>query len=386
MRKLLHFQIDGPWDKSLRDSGRTTDSIGDVRDQLLLELDTEETFLSLPERHAKDYAHNRDTSTLGQIFSLANGIQNDIDAVVVLARKEWTLPLKALLGACCNPFHNELSRGHRGSKPRFYIVNPDFDNDTLATLRSHLRDNGRGDMKAERSWALVTVAVPFDAQLEAYRRLLRPQDASHDLSVTMLADENIKSNFYYPRHTPAMGSLLTASCLLPAAMLGLDCIKLVEGAYAMNLHFRDSPCEENSVLQFAALSITAKSTLTAWDHSLERIADWTQAIINDGEVNELQFRLVGRDLLTRYDSAVTDLTVTHHLVPETTRMDAIPTEDHESLPMLLRQDFSKHYQSRISDGQTMTQIRLPEIDTYYLGQYFQMMMLASQIHRRLLQT
>ena len=49
--------------------------------------------------------------------------------------------------------------------------------------------------------------------------------------------------------TPAI-SVLSAVGLLPAALMGLDVVKLLEGAVAMNEHFRTAPPQENIVLQF----------------------------------------------------------------------------------------------------------------------------------------
>ena len=41
-------------------------------------------------------------------------------------------------------------------------------------------------------------------------------------------------------------------CCLPH--LGLDCMKLLEGAVAMNEHFKNAPYEENVVLQYVAVN------------------------------------------------------------------------------------------------------------------------------------
>ncbi len=48
--------------------------------------------------------------------------------------------------------------------------------------------------------------------------------------------------------------MLSPVGLLPAALLGLDCMKLLEGAVTTNEHFKHAEYNDNLVLQFVAVN------------------------------------------------------------------------------------------------------------------------------------
>ena len=60
---------------------------------------------------------------------MANGIHHEIDAVAVLGIGGSYMGARALMEACCDPYHNELTRAERGSKPRMYFEGNNVDND-----------------------------------------------------------------------------------------------------------------------------------------------------------------------------------------------------------------------------------------------------------------
>ena len=59
--------------------------------------------------------------------------------------------------------------------------------------------------------------------------------------------------FQIPDGVGGRFSILTAVGLLPAAIMGLDIVRLLEGAAAMNEHFCTAPVGENVVLDFTAV-------------------------------------------------------------------------------------------------------------------------------------
>ncbi|HBJ35831.1 MAG TPA: glucose-6-phosphate isomerase, partial [Planctomycetaceae bacterium] len=75
-------------------------------------------FYWLPQEMLDDYTKQREASELGRIFKVANSLVKDIDAVVVLGIGGSYMGARAMMDACCNPYHNELRRAGRGSKPR----------------------------------------------------------------------------------------------------------------------------------------------------------------------------------------------------------------------------------------------------------------------------
>ena len=73
---------------------------------------------------------------------------------------------------------------------------------------------------------------------------------------------------------------------LPAAMIGLDCMKLLEGAVAMNEHFETTPPAKNVVLQFVAVNHLLEKhrdlsirVLSVWSKSLESVGRWYDQLL-----------------------------------------------------------------------------------------------------------
>ena len=67
---------------------------------------------------------------------------------------------RALFESCCHPFHNELSRGERGGRPRLSFEGFNIDNDSaqglLDVLQSHPHGVDRDDLLAQ--WAMLVVS------------------------------------------------------------------------------------------------------------------------------------------------------------------------------------------------------------------------------------
>ena len=115
-------------------------------------------FFWLPEEQLAAYEQDRQGSELARIFRVANGMHDEIDAVVVLGIGGSYMGARAMMQACCDPYHNELSRGARGSKPRLYFEGNNVDNDASAALLSRLAAGGYGDSHAEQRFAVVVIS------------------------------------------------------------------------------------------------------------------------------------------------------------------------------------------------------------------------------------
>jgi hypothetical protein len=118
-------------------------------------------FFWLPEEQLAAYERDREGSELGRIFQVANGMHDQIDAVVVLGIGGSYMGARAMMEACCDPYHNELTRGGRGSKPRMYFEGNNVDNDASASLLCRLAAGGYGDSAAEKRFAIVVRAGVF---------------------------------------------------------------------------------------------------------------------------------------------------------------------------------------------------------------------------------
>ena len=102
----------------------------------------ETAFVDLPERMFADYQQTRARSELGRILAVGKRLRDAVDRVVVLDGGGSLLGARALFDAACHPYHNELSRGERGGRPRIYFVGDRLDNDAaqgLLDLLCHTR-------------------------------------------------------------------------------------------------------------------------------------------------------------------------------------------------------------------------------------------------------
>ena len=83
-------------------------------------------------------------------------------------------------------------------------------------------------------------------------------------------------------------SVFTAVGLLPASLVGIDVVRLLEGAAAMTRRFRESPVSENPVLQYVAISHLAEEKLGAtirilssWSNQLEAVGLWYDQLLSE---------------------------------------------------------------------------------------------------------
>jgi glucose-6-phosphate isomerase len=388
-------------------------------------------FFWLPEEQLQEYESKREASELGRIFKVANSIHDEIDAVAVLGIGGSYMGARAMMDACCDPYHNELTRGGRGSKPRMYFEGNNVDNDASAALLNRLSQGGYGDSAAEQRWAIVVIsksggtmetAVAFRQFLDALEsslgddaakklpRLVIPVTGKsgklHELA-TAIGCEEI---YTVPDGVGGRFSVLSSVGLLPAALLGLDCMKLLEGAVAMNDHFKNAPYSENVVLQYVAVNHLlaqhrGKSirVLSVWSKALEAVGLWYDQLL--AESNGKQGKGVTplttvntRDLHSRHQQHQQGANdkVFNNLIVESYRSDplAVGHADRNQdtlndiadkvLPDIMEAAIRGTNDALHADGRPTTDIILPRIDTHVLGQLFQMLMIATVIEGRLL--
>jgi len=307
---LTQAQIDGMADRlgELRSEMVETDRLqydsGDVPAE---KQPLDARFFWLPEEQLAAYQQSREKSELGRIFKIANGMHDQIDAVIVLGIGGSYMGARAMMEACCDPYHNELTRGARGSKPRMYFEGNNVDNDATAALLHRLAQGGYGDSPAEKRAAIVVISKSggtmetaaafrqFLAALEStlasdsqdqLGRLVIPVTGEsgklHDLAKEIGCEEILT----VPEGVGGRFSILSSVGLMPAAFLGLDCIQLLEGAVAMNEHFKNAPYAENIVLQYVAVNhLLAQHrdktirVMSVWSKSLESVGLWYDQLL-----------------------------------------------------------------------------------------------------------
>lgn len=388
-------------------------------------------FFWLPEEMLAAYEKDRNKSELGRIFQVANSIHDEIDAVAVLGIGGSYMGARAMMEACCDPYHNELKRGARGSKPRMYFEGNNVDNDATAALLSRLAAGGYGDSPAEKRHAIVVIsksggtmetAVAFRQFLAALecslgadaarelRRLIIPVTGDsgklHELAEAIGCEEI----FSVPDGVGGRFSVLSAVGLMPAALLGLDCIRLLQGAVDMNEHFRTASFDQNVVLQYVAVNhlLATKRdknirVMSVWSKSLESVGLWYDQLLAESNGKEglgvtPLTTLNTRDLHSRHqqhqqgrnDKVFNNVIVEsyrcdHLAVGKSSRnQDALNDLADKTLPQIMNAAIQGTNDALHEDGRPTTNIVLPHIDTHVLGQLFQMLMIATVIEGRLL--
>lgn len=229
--------------------------------------------IDLPDRLLADYGRERPASELFAILRAARRIRDTVDRVIVLSGVGSVLATRAVFESCCHPFHNELSRGERGGRPRLSFAGFALDNDSAQGLLDLVAPPGRprGSDLLDR-WALIVVGgagrtretvlttrlflAALAESVGSDRRLLA------ELVVPIAAAEpghgdparilGCVDAFAIPGAVDPGFSPFTAASLLPAAVVGMDVVRLLQGAAAMSRRFREAPLGSNPALDFAA--------------------------------------------------------------------------------------------------------------------------------------
>lgn len=386
-------------------------------------------FLQLSERMLDDYRQHRHTSELGRVLKVAHDLREKVDRVVVLGIGGSYMGAKALMEACCDPYFNELSRGERGSRPRMYFEGNNVDNDASTGLLKLLGGGQPAKSVADR-WAIVVIsksggtmetAVAFRQYLAALRsscggdeQLLRelviPVTGKSGRLAELSAAIGCPQVFSVPDGVGGRFSVLSSVGILPAALLGINVVELLEGAIAMNEHFRTAPIEENVILNFVGVGHLLEThrklnirVLSVWAKALETFGLWYDQLFAESlgkhERGATPFSTVNtRDLHSRAqqhqegrrDKLITNVIVDRWrcdpLVVGRSDLDQDKLNEFadRTLPELMSAAIAGTNQSYRDDGRPTADIHLPQLREATLGQLLQMLMIATVVEGRLM--
>lgn len=386
-------------------------------------------FIELPDRLLADYRAQRERSELGRILATARRIAEQVDRLVVLGIGGSYMGARALFEACCHPYHNELSRGDRGGHPRIYFEGNNVDNDASQGLLD-LLGRERAATGVEDRWAIAVIsksggtletAVALRQYLAALRQsckrdaakiaqLVVPVTGASGRLFDLAAAIGCPDVFFIPDGVGGRFSIFTAVGLLPAAILGLDIVALLNGAAAMNARFKSAPPGENPVLDYVAVGHLMEQlngatirVLSVWGKGLEAAGLWYDQLLSEslGKAGQgaTPITVVNtRDLHSRgqqHQEGRRDKLITNVIVDSVRRdrlavghseldQDQLNSLSGKTLPDIMAAAIQGTNQAYAEDARPTADLHLPRLDESSMGQFFQMMMLATVVEGRLI--
>ncbi len=384
-------------------------------------------FLEMPERILDAYQSDRANSELGRILACASRLREQVDKVVVLGIGGSYMGARAMMDCCCQPYHNEYSRGERGGRPRMYFEGNNIDNDWSQQLIHFLAADSAHKTGPEGKWAIVVISksggtLETAAALRQFLRQLESATGRENLpdyvvpvtgETGKLADLataiGCRDRFIVPDGVGGRFSVLSPVGLLPGAILGINIVEMLEGAAAMNSHLRTEPLGKNAVLDYVAVNHLLEANgidvrvMSVWSKSLESAGLWYDQLLAESlgknEQGALPLTCVNsRDLHSRaqqHQEGIRDK-VMNNVIVDSWRHAPLPVGSSDldqdqlneladkTLPDIMSAAIAGTNQAYHEDNRPTTNLHLPAANENALGQFFQMMMLATVIEGRLI--
>jgi glucose-6-phosphate isomerase len=373
-------------------------------------------FLSVPERLL-----GPERAELDRLIATGNRLASQCDRVVVLGIGGSYMGARAMFEACCHPYHNELPRKRRGGRPRLYFEGNNVDNDAVQGLLDLL--------EGDQDWAIIVIsksggtletAAAFRIFYDCLRKGLPAGDARlrervvavtgakgglRDLATAL----QLKDVFTIPEGVGGRFSALTPVGLLPAAVVGVEVIPLLEGAAAMNERFRTAPPLQCPPLAYAGLARLMETRrgctirlLSTWGKRLEALGLWYDQLLSESlgkqGLGATPITVVNtRDLHSRgqqHQEGRRDKLITNVVVERPDRdpvkleasfndQDKLNQIAGKTLPDILDAALRGTNQAYAADYRRTAEIRLPRLDEAAVGQLLQMLMIATVVEGRL---
>jgi glucose-6-phosphate isomerase len=386
-------------------------------------------FHHLPERLLKEYGAKGHDSEVGRIIATANQFSAVVDRAVLLGIGGSYMGARALLEACCHPYYNELPRALRGNRPRITFEGNNVDNDALQGLFDLLPEAVSPGRVSDR-WGIVVISKS-GGTLEtaaAFRILLKRLLASLGSNRAQLAELVVpvtgtsgklfelarvlgcREMFPVPDGVGGRFSVLSAVGLLPAAIMGLDIVQLLEGAVAMNEQFATAAVGENVTLDYTGICHLMETKrgcdvrlLSTWGKRLEALGLWYDQLLSESlgkeERGAMPLTVVNtRDLHSRgqqHQEGKRDKLITNIIVDKcATKPVAIGKSDldqdglnglaEKTIPDVLAAATQGTNQAYRDDNRPTADLHLPAINEFVMGQLFQMFMLATVLEGRMI--
>lgn len=378
-------------------------------------------FHLLPNRLLDEYRDKGAESEVGRILATADRLAAAVDRVVVLGIGGSYMGARACMEACCHPYYNELPRKARNNRPRISYEGNNVDNDAMRGLFDLLEgesDSGWAINVISKSGGTLETASAFRILLRKLSDTCSDKLAERVVPVTGASGKlfdlataiGCPEIYNVPDGVGGRFSVLSAVGLLPAAIMGLDVVAMLEGAAAMNEHFQSAPVGENVVLDYTGICHLMEKKrgcdirlLSTWGKKLEAVGLWYDQLLSESlgkqERGAMPLTVVNtRDLHSRgqqHQEGKRDKIITNVIIDECNRepvpvgtsqwnQDGLNELADKTLPDILTAATQGTNQAYREDNRPTANLHLPKLDEHVLGQVFQMLMLATVVEGRLI--
>lgn len=389
-------------------------------------------FIDLPQKLLDQHRRQNDASTLGRILKIAGRVRDEVDNFVILGIGGSYMGARALFEAMRSTYHNNLPAKDRAGTPRIFFEGNNADNDSLQELFDMLSITCVDPDRREERWG-VTVISKSGGTLEtavAYRAIRReiaeyygahsPKTKNLVVPITgdtgklralCLADGYPEENILtIPNDVGGRFSIFTPVGLLPAAVMGLDVRALLLGAAEMTKRFMDERFETNPVLQYAAVNFLMNThchkpirVLSVWSRKLEALGLWYDQLLAESlgkhGVGPTPLTAVEtRDLHSRgqqHQEGARDKVINNLVLKSWKHQpimvgmadrneDDLNAFNRKGLPDIMSAALRGTNQAYFEAARPTADIVMPLISEHTLGQWMQMMMLATVVEGRLM--
>lgn len=386
-------------------------------------------FISLPAQLLAEADSVGDDSQVARIEATASQLRNEVDRVVMLGIGGSYMGARALFEGLCHPWHNELSRDQRNGVPRVYFEGNNVDSDVQRSLLEMLPRTSSCPRELNDRWGAVVISKSggtletaisfrqFRKALEGYygagsdeiRKYIVPVTGESGKLRNITNEQGYTSHFPIPDGVGGRFSIFTAVGLLPAAVLGLDIREILRGAADMTDTFRTASAGENPVLDYTAVGHAFENAgasiriLSTWGKKLEAAGLWYDQLLSESlgkhEKGATPITVVNtRDLHSRgqqHQEGRRDKLITNVIVEGTSQepigipkfdsdLDDLDRFTSKSVADVLSAAIQGTNQAYAEENRPTADLILPKVSEYTLGQFFQMLMLATVLEGRLI--
>jgi glucose-6-phosphate isomerase len=385
-------------------------------------------FINFPRQLLDEFEADESGSQLGRIIATAEQLRSEVDRVVLLGIGGSYMGARALFEALCHPYHNELSREARNGVPRVSFEGNNVDNDALSALLGMLPNSADCPRELTDRWATVVISKSggtletalafrlmrqaiegyYGAGSDELRRMIVPVTGEVGKLRSITEKQQYASHFPIPDGGGRF-SIFTAVGLLPAAILGPDVKALLQGAADMTDLFRTAPVGENPVLDYTAICHLFENQgakirlLSTWGKKLEAAGLWYDQLLSeslgkDGKGATPITVVNTRDLHSRgqqHQEGCRDKLITNVIVESTSSPDITVPEfasDQDGLNKYAGKTVSDILSAAIQGtneayagvDRPTADLLMPAVNEHTMGQFFQLLMLATVVEGRMI--